>query len=219
MQQIPRVRDQVVDSLRDAIVNGQFVPGQLLSEGELCETLGTSRASLRQALRILEAEGLIDVRKGRGVFVTKLDAPTAKEIYLVRATLEGLLARLFVEAATEEDIARVQEVIRDMETAPGRSSANAEVIRAAEALYDLMFDRVGNRTLEGYLRVLHRRIPLLRAATIQDPQRREASVQEMRIFADAVVDRDVERAGRAMEEHVHRASAVAQQILSRETAE
>lgn len=213
VRKIPRVRDQVIESLRDAIVNMHFAPGQRLSEGELCESMGTSRASLRQALRVLESEGLIDTQKGRGVIVATLDGPTAKELYTVRAGLEGLLAKLYVEAATDEDLKDLESMIEGMESSMERGRANADLIRQVDLLYDAMFERTNNPTLEKFLRIVHGRLPWLRASTTNHPARGEASIAELREFAEAAWSRDPEEARQAMERHVVNAGKVAQKLL------
>src|SRR5580658_6629334 len=85
----------VEDKLRSAIASGRFKPGQRLIERELCELTGVGRTSIREALRQLEAEGLVTVASHRGPSVTKITADEAKHLYAVRALLEGYAGRQF----------------------------------------------------------------------------------------------------------------------------
>src|SRR5690606_4359359 len=88
------VRRQVAKVLREAITSGRFAPGQRLIEKDLCELLGVSRPSVREALRELESEGLIEIIPNRGPLVKRLTAADAASVYQVRAALEALAARL-----------------------------------------------------------------------------------------------------------------------------
>src|SRR3990170_1902174 len=89
------LRKQVVERLREAIIEGHLKPGERLRERELCELLGVSRTSLREGLVELEAEGLINNVPNRGPVVAMVSIKAAEEIYQLRAVLEGLAARLF----------------------------------------------------------------------------------------------------------------------------
>lgn len=83
------LRGQVVQTLREAITNGRFIPGEKLVERELCEMLEISRTSLREALRQLEAEKLITTKLHRGPTVAVMTREDAKDLYAIRALLEG----------------------------------------------------------------------------------------------------------------------------------
>ena len=95
------IRTQVLDNLRKAILTRQLAPGQRLIERELVEMTGVSRTSVREALRELAAEGLVSTAPNKGTAVATLTSEQARQIYEVRAVLEGLAGRLFVENATE----------------------------------------------------------------------------------------------------------------------
>ena len=99
------LRREIETRLRTAIVAGRFKPGDRLIEREMCELLGVSRASLREALRQLEAEELVKIVPHRGPVVSEVTVEEAEQLYDVRAMLEGLAARRFAETASDEDIA------------------------------------------------------------------------------------------------------------------
>src|SRR5690606_38258491 len=96
------LRHQVIESIRNAIVTGHFKPGERLLERRLCEMTGVSRTLVREALRQLESEGLIEVVAHRGPKVAVLKPDMAKDIYLVRAKLEGLAAALFARRPSQD---------------------------------------------------------------------------------------------------------------------
>src|SRR4051812_820614 len=105
------IREKAVQRLRSAIVSGYLQPGTRLVERELCEIMGVSRTSIREVLRQLEAERLIDVRPRRGPVVSRLSFEDANEIYEVRARIEGLLLRKFVERAQPADIRALRAIV------------------------------------------------------------------------------------------------------------
>ena len=95
------LREKTVERLREALLNQFFAPGDRLIERELCELTGVSRTSVREALRLLESEGLIETIPNRGPIVASLSAEDAQYIYEVREALEGLAGRLFAERASD----------------------------------------------------------------------------------------------------------------------
>src|SRR5579883_3373385 len=104
------LRERTLKSLRDAILSNHLKPGQRLVERDLCEQAGVSRSSIREALRYLESEGLVESRGTKGMFVSVLNRKQALEIYEVRAALESEAARQFAERATESDLKAVRRL-------------------------------------------------------------------------------------------------------------
>jgi len=104
VKDMPSLRELTTRTLRDAILSMHFKPRQRLVERELCEETGVSRTCVREALRSLEAEGLVERIPNRGIFVASVSVDEARQIYEVRAALEPAFARLFVERASEQDL-------------------------------------------------------------------------------------------------------------------
>src|SRR3981189_1868278 len=104
------LRDQALERLRDAIISGHFAPGTRLIERELCEQMGVSRTSIREVLRRLEAEQLIEVEPRRGPIVARLSRKQIEEIYDVRALLEAAVVRRFAVEASVENIAELRRI-------------------------------------------------------------------------------------------------------------
>ena len=98
------LRLQVLDGLRRAIIEGRLAPGARLTERELTEMMGVSRTVIREALRQLETEGLIANVPNKGPVVRALSLAEAKDLYTIRAVLEGLAARLFVQNAGDVEV-------------------------------------------------------------------------------------------------------------------
>src|SRR5689334_6871646 len=103
------LRDRVTDAVREAITRGDLEPGRRLTERELVELTGVSRTSLREALRSLQAEGLVERSGARGLQVAALTADVVNELYDVRAPLEAAAVELFVRHASDEQVAELRE--------------------------------------------------------------------------------------------------------------
>lgn len=156
--------------LRRAIADGALEPGTRLTERLLCERFGVSRPLMREALRQLEAEQLVETMPNRGMFVAKPSLEDALELYQVRTELEGLAARIAAERASEEDIRRLGEAIESLEAVVESGDPNHIRLRK-NAFYDLLIEASGNRVLRQLLQVLHNRIQLFRGAALAEPGR------------------------------------------------
>ena len=112
----PTLTAAVADAIREAIIRGDFLPGEPLHEVELSKTINTSRSTVREALRCLQLDGLVEVFPYRGAFVTRLSALKVKEIYTLRALLEPYAVRLSIEsnAYLPEDIKELNQLIQRM---------------------------------------------------------------------------------------------------------
>jgi DNA-binding GntR family transcriptional regulator len=110
-----RTRQEVIiDRLRNAILRGDLRPGQKLDQSELAEALGVSRSPIREALRTLSAEGLVEVIPHRGAIVAELSADELEEILILRGVLEGMAARLAVPKMDDERVKALQVVFEEM---------------------------------------------------------------------------------------------------------
>ena len=101
----PSLTDAVVAHIRDGIIRGTYAPGQSLTEAQLSDELGTSRGTVREALRVLAGLGLVERSAHRGAAVSRLTAKDAEEIYTLRASLESLAAQLAVERGNLDEAA------------------------------------------------------------------------------------------------------------------
>src|SRR3977135_4493649 len=106
------LHDQVVTELRQAILSGQLKPGERLVEGRLADELGVSRNPVREAIRVLASEGLIEVTARRGAAVISMSDEEARETIEVRALLEGQTARLAARRRDEDVLRRIEAVLR-----------------------------------------------------------------------------------------------------------
>jgi DNA-binding GntR family transcriptional regulator len=200
------IRDQVAAQIRDAITNLELMPGQIVSERELCEATTASRATVREALRQLQTEGLIVSTNGRGSAVARLSADAARQVYEVRSQLEGLAGRLFAERADDSDrralrlaLIRVEEAVDD----------NRQMVKAKTQFYDALVAGGGNVELKQLLETINRRVISVRSISLSKPGRPKESVDEVRAICDAAVAGDADLAEKLCRQHVENAAAAA----------
>ncbi len=138
--------EQVVQKLINAIVGGTLQPGERLIETKLAARLGVSRGPLREALKILAGQGLVQTSMGRGTRVAQLTAEEVENMSLLRALLEGLAARQFVAAATQESLANIRAIYNGMVEAAG--SGNEAAYRDLDSqFHEAVVIGSGNRFL------------------------------------------------------------------------
>ena len=207
------VREHVVKNLREAIVTGVLAPGQKLVEAKLCEDLGVSRASLREALRQLEAERLIHIVPFKGPTVADMTWDEASQIYEVRELLEGHAAFLFASLATDEALRTMREALAEFDAAVKKGNARV-LVTSTRRFYDVMLAGCRNRVIEDFLNGLNARISLLRSRSMSDPGRAVQSAKEMRAMYTALAARKPEAARKAAMDHVRKARKTAQRVLA-----
>ncbi|WP_160297791.1 GntR family transcriptional regulator [Devosia chinhatensis] len=206
------VRRQVAEIIRTAITSGRFAPGQRLIEKDLCELTGVSRPSVREALRQLETDGLIEVIPHKGPSVARLTREDAAGIYQVRGALEALAAQSFASVATDAEVAQLRNAVTALKAAYGTEDVE-QILVAKHAFYQILFAGAGNPTIPALLRTLTDRITLLRRVTLSSPQRGAASLAEIDVILDAIERRDAAAAHAATLHHINEASKSALQAL------
>ena len=108
------LHDEILGTLRNHIVEGNIADGARISERQLCEMLKISRTPLREALKVLAAEGLVDLSPGRGARVRPLNAHDIRELFDLMGGLEGLAGRLACEHVSDEGIEKIEQLHHDM---------------------------------------------------------------------------------------------------------
>jgi DNA-binding GntR family transcriptional regulator len=211
-------RVQVAEFIREGILAGKFLAGSRITERQVCEETGASRSSVREAIRQLETEGYLKSIPNRGSVVATLTAQEAADIYQVRAVLEGLAVRNFINMSSEEERRRLREALDELASAIDRKEVPLQ-LKAIECFYDTLLGGCYNSTLVDMLRLLHARIARLRATSIVSPGRIKESMRELDDIASAIEANDAERAWGATVRHMEITSAVALRVIGRKHAE
>lgn len=209
------VREKVLTSIREAIIQGWYRPGQRLIEREICELTGVSRTSVREALRQLESEGLVEMIANRGPIVARVTADDAQQLYQVRGALEGLAGRLSAESATGDQIERLVASVEQFAQAVDRGELGM-MLQHKDVFYAALFDAANNAAMVKMLTGVHGRITFLRSQTLGHPGRPRETLGELRAIVDAIVARDGARAAELCTLHVEKASEIALGALEHE---
>ncbi len=207
------LREKVLEALRRAIMNFQYLPGDRLVERDLCDLLGVSRTSVREALRHLESEGLVEYLDGKGPRVAVITMEQAREIYELRCALESLIVELFTVRANGEQILDLEHALKKLHSRLNSGDISA-IIQAVSDFYDVLFAGCGNHTACNLLRQLQARISFLRATSVSHNDRYKDSGAEMSAIFDAIQARDPKAAHRACVVHIQKAAAVALSVMA-----
>ena len=197
---------EVADQLRRLILTGRCKPGDRLVEDKLSTELGVSRVPIREALRTLAAEGLVDLPPRRGASVAAMSADVARDLVEVRATLEGLNARLAARHGDPAIVAELKQVLGEGNRAA--QSANVDdLVRLNSAFHDKLAEAGRNSILWDIMRTLRERTSLVFAANTAARSHQDWD-EHSRILA-AVIDGDEELAALLATRHVHQAAEAA----------
>jgi len=208
----PSVREMTSARLREAIAEGRFIPGERVVERQLCELMGVSRTSIREALRELETEGLVTVVPNKGPFISVISTQQAESIYQVRAVLEGLSVRLFAMHATDAQIEQLSDAVDALEKVYAAFEVKTFLSTKAR-FYQILLDGAGNEIAGQMLRNIHIRASQLRATSLRTPERAQKSIGEIRTLLAAIKARDPDAAWAACVKHVENAAETALTML------
>lgn len=183
------------------IRNGQLLPGARLRETELAERLGISRTPVREAIRQLEADGLVTHQARQGATIRNLDYAEVIELYEMRSVLEGTAARLAARMASQVELAELTEINEALAlSAPG--AAAQELNRQ---FHRTLLDAARNRFLVKTMSALQKTLLILGPTTLSEIERHESAAVEHRAVIKAIADHDGDRAEAAMRAHVQAA--------------
>lgn len=206
------LRLQVEDRLRAAISAGHFKPGERLIERVLCEQTGVGRTSIREALRQLEAEGLVTNVPHRGPVVSTISLEEARQLYTIRGVLEGFAGRSFAVRRVPEDVRVLMDAVARFAKA-AKSGKRDELIDLKTEFYTILMRGCGNMFVGQMLTMMHNRVTLLRVTSMSQAGRLKHSVAEIRAIAEAIKNGDADQAEAMCKRHVEQAAKVALKVL------
>jgi DNA-binding GntR family transcriptional regulator len=211
------LHEQARMHLRQMIVRGELAPGANIGEVELCRTLGISRTPLREALKLLAAEGLIDLASHRGAFVAPLKVGEVTNTIEVVARLEQLGAELAAASATEADLALLR-VWQDRMEAEQRARRRNPYFEINQRIHRAIVAMGGNQALVAAHEMLFGRIERVRFLAIGSLSRWEESINEHREVLASLAARDPVRAGTALAAHVRHTGQRMAVLLDKDNA-
>lgn len=195
--------DQVFERLEDEILWGNYQRGDTLTEMKLVADLGVSRTPIRDALRRLEQERLVEITP-RGILVLGVTKKDLADIYAIRIRIEGLAAREAAKYITDNQLAELKETLELQEFYTEKQ--NPDSIKGMDSLFHRqIYQYSGSAILYDTLIPLHKKIQRYRRAAMSVSSRAQASVAEHRAVYDALAAHDADAADKLMIEHVRKA--------------
>lgn len=174
------LRAQVIEALRQAILDFKFKPGQRLVERELIEMLGVSRTTVREAIRELSSEGLVTVVPQKGAIVSAPSVDEALDLYDVRAMLESLVVERFVERASQSQVIMLDAAVERFAEAGQKESDTLSLLNTKDQIFEVLIDGAGSPALRQLIESVQARVRILRATSMSEQGRFEESVGELR---------------------------------------
>lgn len=219
--------EQVFEDLRGAIAAGDYKPGERLRETEIAERLGVSRTPVREALRRLQASGIVVSEAWRGMIVAELDHRQIIELYAMRRVLEGAAAALAARHAAPSEVAQMTEHLDRFEAsidaaapAPGigpktEPKTGPETLAAHNRqFHQAIYQAAHNRYLLQTLNTLRDSLSLLRSTTYALSGRAEAARAEHRAILDAIAGGNADAAEAAARHHIDQAEQARLRVLA-----
>ncbi|WP_027998387.1 GntR family transcriptional regulator [Sinorhizobium arboris] len=198
------LHDTLVSHLRDMIIEGDLAPGSRLHEGQLGEQLGVSRTPLREAIKYLASEGLVELVPSRGAVVKRFSAKDVRDMLTVLRTLEELAGRLACEAATDAEIAEVRalhdEMVRRYE-----AGDRMQYYKLNQDIHTAIARLSGNAALADMHAVLQTRLKRIRFIGHEGPEKWAAAVAEHEEIITALEARNQARLSEVLGRHLTKA--------------
>lgn len=201
--------DFVYQQIRQAIREGRFRQGDRVREEDVAQSLGVSRTPVREALRQLQSDGLLDVASGRGLGVVALARSQVLELYAMRELLEGAAARLAAQHATPAEIAYMEHLLVSFR----RTRDPEQHARVNRALHEAICDAAHNRYMVQSLNQLSDALALLQGTTFSISGRARTADLEHRAIVDAIAAGNSDLAEAAARAHIRQAQALRLQML------
>ena len=199
---------EAVERLRDLIIQGQLAPGERLNERVLCERLGVSRTPLREAIKLLATEGLVELLPNRGAIVSRIDPQALAETLEVMGALEGLAGELACRRASLQRLAQIRSLHEKMLQRHARGDL-AGYFSYNQAIHLEIVAAAGNPKLEAAYRQLNANVRRARYMANLSAERWQQAVAEHEEILAALEARDVPRLRRLLQDHLaHKLASV-----------
>lgn len=210
------LRDVVFNTLREAILKGDLKPGERLMEIQLANKLGVSRTPIREAIHMLEQEGLVVTMPRKGAEVAKMTLKDMEDVLEIREALDELAARAACQRITKEQLMRLKDKRQDFDHC--LKSGDVKLIAEADVkFHDIIYEATGNPKLVNLLNNLREQIYRYRVEYLKDSENYPMLVKEHEAIYQALSEHNEEAVVHAIRKHVtNQASAVKEVIVGQE---
>ena len=210
------LRDVVFNTLREAILKGDLKPGERLMELQLASKLGVSRTPIREAIRMLEQEGLAVTTPRKGAEVAKMTLKDMEDVLEIRDALDELAVHIACQKITDEQLKQLEDV-KELFEKNTQTNNVKNIAEADVSFHDVIYEATGNPKLVTLLNNLREQVYRYRVEYIKDPKNYPTLIAEHEAILDSLKNRDVKNAVEAMHVHVaNQAEAVKMVIQEQE---
>ena len=192
--------DQVFEHMESNILSGKYSRGEILTESKLSEELGVSRTPIREALRRLSQEHLIE-ETGKGSLVIGITEKDLEDIYMIRGKIEGMAAAMAAENCTEEQLDELKEILELQEFYLVKRDAD-QIKRMDNKFHNKVYEISGSMVFYDTLLPLHKKTQKYRKASLQSKSRASVSVEEHRKIFEAIAQKNADLASEYAVKHV-----------------
>jgi DNA-binding GntR family transcriptional regulator len=198
------------DFLYERIISHKLEPGTPIVEQEISSMLGISRTPVREALRLLEAEGLIRHIPARGAYVSSITTQDVEEIFSLREILEIGALRIGISRMSDAEIEEVEKVLLALD----ENCKDVDFFNSDRILHELIVTYSGNRRLVNFINMINAQIERIRHISALRPQRLEKSKTEHLAIINAIKKRDIEAASKLLYDHIENVKRSSLDVLS-----
>ena len=199
------LRAKVFNQLQNDILNGKYKQGSSLIETKLSEDMGVSRTPIREAIKQLELEGLVQTVPHKGVVVKGISSKDIRDIYTIRMLIEGLAARWAAENITDEELNELQEAV-DLEEFYTNKNDSQHLLKFDSRFHEIIFNASKSKPLKQILSTFHNYVQRARNASLGSPSRAREALKEHKATLQAIKEKDPDKAEKLTTEHIKNAS-------------
>ncbi|PRD55582.1 GntR family transcriptional regulator [Phyllobacterium myrsinacearum] len=207
------LREIALQRMRRAIISGLFGPGTRLVERTLCDHLGVSRSVIREVIRHMEAEGLVEMLPKHGPIVAPLEWDVARQIYDIRAALETTAVADCARVANDEVKAELRKALDELDQT-SRQNSPLGILDATTDFYRVIFHTGGHTIAWEIVERLNSRISRLRVMTLSTANRTVSGPAQIREIFTGIENNNPEAAAAACRAHIAAATTIAEGILA-----
>jgi DNA-binding GntR family transcriptional regulator len=209
------LHQEVTARLREMIRSGDLSRGQKIDEKHLSELMGVSRTPVRESLRVLHSERLVDLIPHKGAYVTQPSIEEIQDLFEVMSVLEGTCARLAALRMTKEDLKKIETLHRSLEKHFQKRDHEA-YLETNHYIHFIVQELSGNKVLNDVLNGLRQKVLLYRHRQLYHKDRFEQSMQEHRLILEALRKGDPSQAEGAMKKHLNNQCEALVDLYTRE---
>lgn len=195
------LRGRVFHKIRDDILSGRYKSQEELRESTIGTEMGVSRTPVREALRQLELEGLVNIVPNKGAFVNGITSQDVEDIYQMRARLEGLCARMACERITKEQLDEMEEVILLSKFQEKKENYD-QLVDLDSRFHEILFEASQSKMLEHLLKNLHQYVQRVRKSSLASGRRAEKSTIEHENIMLAICEKNPDKADELATRHI-----------------